>query len=154
MNHALLLSDLLAESRVLPSYRHLIIDEAHHLVDEATQQFGFQIAHEDMRELVRRVLGLDHLGRYTGVLGELWSVLAQRPDGSARAVARELGQRLTDLWPRVETLHQHTEMLFHLLAEVAQRHPVETEVMIGRSASLAHCGRKRFGARSKSLAKR
>jgi ATP-dependent DNA helicase DinG len=125
VNHALLLSDLLAESRVLPSYRHLIIDEAHHLVDEATQQFGFQIAHEDMRELVRRVLGLDHLGRYTGVLGELWSVLAQRPDGSARAVARELGQRLTDLWPRVETLHQHTEMLFHLLAEVAQRHPVE-----------------------------
>ncbi|MFN3337283.1 MAG: ATP-dependent DNA helicase, partial [Thermomicrobium sp.] len=125
VNHALLLSDLLAESRVLPPYRHLIIDEAHHLVDEATQQFGFQVAQEDVRELVRRVLGLDHLGRFVGALGELWSALAALPDATARGVARELGEKLTEWWPRVEALHQQAEGLFLLLGNIVQHHPAE-----------------------------
>jgi len=38
VNHALLLSDLLAESRVLPPYRHLVVDEAHHLVERALDE--------------------------------------------------------------------------------------------------------------------
>ncbi len=42
VNHALLLSDLVAEGRILPSHAHIIIDEAHHLEDEATSQLGFE----------------------------------------------------------------------------------------------------------------
>lgn len=41
VNHALLLSDLASEHRVLPEYRYLIIDEAHNLEEEATDQFGW-----------------------------------------------------------------------------------------------------------------
>jgi ATP-dependent DNA helicase DinG len=41
VNHALLLSDVAAGNRVLPDYRHLIIDEAHHLEDATTKQLGF-----------------------------------------------------------------------------------------------------------------
>lgn len=41
VNHALLLSDVAADNRVLPAYQHLIVDEAHHLVDAITQQLGF-----------------------------------------------------------------------------------------------------------------
>lgn len=43
INHALLLSDVAADNRVLPGYQHLIIDEAHHLVDAITQQLGFSL---------------------------------------------------------------------------------------------------------------
>ncbi|MCS7050370.1 MAG: exonuclease, partial [Thermomicrobium sp.] len=125
VNHALLLSDLLAENRVLPSYRHLIVDEAHHLIDEATQQFGFQVGQDDVRELLRRVLSMDHLGRFAGVFGELWSALAGLPDATARTVARELADKLSEWWPRIEALQQHAENLFLLLAELAQRHPGE-----------------------------
>lgn len=125
VNHALLLSDLLAESRVLPPYRHLIIDEAHHLIDEATQQFGFQVAQDDVRELIRRVLTLDHLGRYAGILGEVWSAFVGLPDASARGLARELGEKLGEWWPRVEALQQRAESLFMTLSEMAQRHPVD-----------------------------
>ncbi len=125
VNHALLLSDLLAENRVLPPYRHLIIDEAHHLVDEATQQFGFQVAQEDVRELVRRVLAVDHLGRFAGALGELWTALTAIPDASARALARELGEKFTEWWPRVEALHQQAESLFMLLGNLVQQHATE-----------------------------
>ena len=41
VNHALLLSDVAAGNRVLPAYRHLIVDEAHHLEDATTQQLSF-----------------------------------------------------------------------------------------------------------------
>ena len=42
-NHALLLSDLVSRSRVLPDYDVLVVDEAHHLEDEATQQLGWRL---------------------------------------------------------------------------------------------------------------
>ena len=51
-NHALLLSDLVSRSRVLPDYDMLIVDEAHHLEDEATQQLGWRLAE---RELLNRL---------------------------------------------------------------------------------------------------
>ena len=43
VNHALLLSDMIADNKVLPPYNHLIVDEAHHLEEEATRQLGYQI---------------------------------------------------------------------------------------------------------------
>ena len=43
VNHALLLADIATGNRVLPPYKHLIIDEAHHLEDEATEQLGYQV---------------------------------------------------------------------------------------------------------------
>jgi DNA polymerase-3 subunit epsilon/ATP-dependent DNA helicase DinG len=44
VNHALLLSDVLAENSILPESETLIIDEAHHLEDQATKQFGFSVS--------------------------------------------------------------------------------------------------------------
>ena len=51
VNHSLLLSDLVRGSSFLPAYSHLIIDEAHHLEEEATRQFGFQVSQESMEEV-------------------------------------------------------------------------------------------------------
>lgn len=55
INHALLLSDLAASSRVVPDYEYLIIDEAHHLEEEATQQFGFQIGAHHLLDYLNRL---------------------------------------------------------------------------------------------------
>jgi len=46
VNHALLLSDMLAENGVLPEYNHLIVDEAHHLEEATTKQLSFEIGRE------------------------------------------------------------------------------------------------------------
>jgi predicted DnaQ family exonuclease/DinG family helicase len=43
VNHSLLLSDMLTDNRILPHYQHLIIDEAHHLEDVATNQLSFEV---------------------------------------------------------------------------------------------------------------
>ncbi|MFZ5591032.1 MAG: helicase C-terminal domain-containing protein [Bacillota bacterium] len=44
-NHALLFADLAAEYKILPAYGPLIIDEAHHLEDAATEQLSRQISY-------------------------------------------------------------------------------------------------------------
>jgi DNA polymerase-3 subunit epsilon/ATP-dependent DNA helicase DinG len=43
VNHALLLADVQAGSRVLPDYRYVIIDEAHHLEEATTSGLAFQL---------------------------------------------------------------------------------------------------------------
>ena len=66
VNHALLLADVAVENRVLPDYRHLIVDEAHHLEDSVTQQLSFQA---DQRSLERSLTDLSQqsgVRRYTG----------------------------------------------------------------------------------------
>jgi predicted DnaQ family exonuclease/DinG family helicase len=44
VNHALLLADLAVGGGLIPTYDHIIIDEAHHLEGEASRQFGYQIS--------------------------------------------------------------------------------------------------------------
>lgn len=46
VNHALLFADIAAENRILPKYTHLIIDEAHHIEEAATQQLTFTASNE------------------------------------------------------------------------------------------------------------
>lgn len=65
-NHSLLLSDLRMENRILPSYGALVIDEAHHLEDVATEQLGTTVA---AIEFTRWVDGVNKL---TGKIGEFY----------------------------------------------------------------------------------
>lgn len=54
VNHALLISDLQAENRILPPYEVAIIDEAHHLEDAATQHMGKQFTTTQLLFLMDR----------------------------------------------------------------------------------------------------
>jgi len=66
VNHALLLADIAVENRVLPDYRYLVVDEAHHLEDSVTNQLSFQA---DQRSLERLLTGLSQgvgIRRFTG----------------------------------------------------------------------------------------
>ncbi len=55
VNHALLLSDMVAGATILPEFHHLIIDEAHHLEDEATRQLGSQVTQRELLEHLSRI---------------------------------------------------------------------------------------------------
>ena len=57
VNHALLISDLVAGGSAIPSYDILIIDEAHQLEDVATKQLGFEVSARDIDELVTELAG-------------------------------------------------------------------------------------------------
>ena len=92
VNHALLLSDLAMGGSVLPGYDHLIVDEAHHLEEEATRQMGFQISQgrlADETDAVGKLVGgVVALARGSGL-----------PQGQARS-GQEAADRLQAHWSR------------------------------------------------------
>jgi DNA polymerase-3 subunit epsilon/ATP-dependent DNA helicase DinG len=55
VNHALLLADVAVENRALPEYDYLIIDEAHHLEDAATDQLSFSISRTQLKRLLQDI---------------------------------------------------------------------------------------------------
>ncbi|MCU0513952.1 MAG: exonuclease domain-containing protein [Anaerolineae bacterium] len=66
VNHALLIADATGDNRVLPEYRHLIVDEAHQLEEAITGSLSTRI---DQTTLLRR---LAEPGSVTGgILGDL-----------------------------------------------------------------------------------
>jgi predicted DnaQ family exonuclease/DinG family helicase len=71
INHALLLSDMMVSNRVLPEYRHLVIDEAHHLEARATEQLGFAVNHRQASSLLRGLSQQTITGQYRGFLHEI-----------------------------------------------------------------------------------
>ncbi|MCL5038928.1 MAG: exonuclease domain-containing protein [Firmicutes bacterium] len=63
VNHALLLSDTRIKNRLLPRHRHLILDEAHHLEEVATNHLGVDLYQSEVERLLR---GLDSGGVRNG----------------------------------------------------------------------------------------
>ncbi len=66
VNHALLLADVAVENRVLPDYRYLIIDEAHHLEDSVTRQLSFQADQRSLERLLTELSQPVGVRRHTG----------------------------------------------------------------------------------------
>ncbi|SDN36490.1 ATP-dependent DNA helicase DinG [Alkalicoccus daliensis] len=76
-NHALLLTDIVHDSQVLPGYDSVIIDEAHHLEEAATRQFGLNLNYADMAQLLNEWSSKDSSFTLESWLdlnfGELWN---------------------------------------------------------------------------------
>ncbi len=53
VNHALLLSDMASENHVLPEYKYLIVDEAHHLEEQATGALSFNVSRSSLEAMLR-----------------------------------------------------------------------------------------------------
>jgi Rad3-related DNA helicase len=67
VNHALLLADASTGGSLLPPYEHLVVDEAHHLEDSATQSLRCDVDGPAAEGLLRR-LANDADGRRLGLL--------------------------------------------------------------------------------------
>lgn len=75
VNHALLLADIAVGNRVIPEYRHLIVDEAHHLEAATTSGLSFAADRKTVRRLLEEV-GHPREGAAhppSGLLGEVVS---------------------------------------------------------------------------------
>jgi Rad3-related DNA helicase len=104
VNHTLLLLDAAAENAILPPYDVLILDEAHHLAEEATEAFTVSLRPGQISSLLqlRSVKAhtpenlYDEVGR---LATQLWSELAQTPFGNANKVSftkpKETGLQLS-----------------------------------------------------------
>lgn len=111
VNHALLLSDLATGGRLIPTYDDLILDEAHHLEEEATRQLGFEARESDLSA------HLDRLHR--GERRERGTSLTTAVRQSVRGLTAPLGpaSRLTGL---TATLAEAVERARGRLPQFAQ----------------------------------
>ncbi|MGH7535413.1 MAG: ATP-dependent DNA helicase, partial [Gemmatimonadales bacterium] len=112
VNHHLLAADLSVrqaqdnweEAAVLPPYRRLVLDEAHHLEDVAASHLGIQVTSRAVRRLLGR---FERNGR--GLVPTLAHELMGRADLLSRASVDLLTQRLL---PALADARRATEALF------------------------------------------
>ncbi len=71
VNHALLLSDVAAGNTVLPEYEYLVIDEAHKLEEEATDQLSFALDQRSLEEHLDRISKPVSPDRHEGIASTL-----------------------------------------------------------------------------------
>ena len=120
VNHALLLSDIVSESNILPDYRHLIIDEAHNLEEEATEQWGVDVGQHDLRSYFDRLGQRDGAGRYGGLLFEMAEHF--RGGGVPPQRQHEIGEMCGDAYQLVERGRDRLSDLFDALARFVDVH--------------------------------
>ncbi len=110
VNHALLLSDVAAGGALLPEYDALIVDEAHHLEEEATRQLGFELGHTSFDEHVQALTG-DH-----GLLQEAISAFRGSSASPGRRTAVE--KAVADTMALLPRVRDRVASLFATLATV------------------------------------
>lgn len=70
VNHALLLADVSTGGSLIPEYQHLVVDEAHHLEDSATQSLRCEGDGAGVQALLHRLV-VEEAGRRTGLIPEV-----------------------------------------------------------------------------------
>jgi predicted DnaQ family exonuclease/DinG family helicase len=119
VNHALLLSDVAVENRVLPEYRYLIVDEAHHLEAATTRQLSFAVSLRSIQRLLSELSQRPGPRRYTGYLAE---VMARCRGSVPEAIERELESYIGDLHQEVEVAERGLYEFFDTLSPFLKEH--------------------------------
>jgi ATP-dependent DNA helicase DinG len=117
VNHHLLAADLSVrraqdnweEAAVLPPYKRLVLDEAHHLEEVAAGHLGVQVTSRSVRRLLAR---FERNGR--GLAPTLSHELAARGDPPSRESLEILQQRL---YPALTDARRASDAMFHRLYE-------------------------------------
>lgn len=117
VNHALLVSDMTVDNRLLPHHEALIVDEAHHLEDVATAALGFSIGPGQVREALAELASEAR----RGVLDRI----AAAPPGASAALdtpsAGELRETATMLRAEVRDVALAADTVFEALASFLSR---------------------------------
>ncbi|MGA7672293.1 MAG: helicase C-terminal domain-containing protein [Nitrolancea sp.] len=125
VNHALLLSDMLAANSVLPTYRNLIIDEAHNLEEEATKQLGFTVSRNAVTDFLSRCIQQDEREGVGGVFGALWRAASAGTTEETRSLASRMQPWLETLAESERHAEEQCELLFTRLTDFIERYQDE-----------------------------
>jgi DNA polymerase-3 subunit epsilon/ATP-dependent DNA helicase DinG len=138
VNHALLLADLAVGGTVLQDYQHLVIDEAHHLEEEASRQLGFEIAEDGLPQELDSVYRL---------IRHLTAVANQSPEDEALGRARDA---LTNATASSNQALQSWQQLWDVITRLYQSHsrgdndrqPVSLELTVRQSQEWSSAARE------------
>lgn len=115
VNHHLLFADFAVRSRigwdtdraVLPRYDHVIIDEAHHLEDVATDHLGFRLTQGGWHQFLGRLARSARAGKAKGILPALQSRLSSEDGEEAEQALDLIADTILPNLHRVRDLGDH-----------------------------------------------
>jgi len=96
VNHALLLTDAASSNRILPDYDALVVDEAHHLEDQATAQFTVTLSERNLTEYAEAVAGNDGVALSGVAAGAVAFLMGAAADSAGQRRARLAREHLED----------------------------------------------------------
>lgn len=115
VNHALMLADLATESRVLPPYNHLIVDEAHTLEDVATDQLSFSLNQEKLTQFLDALSQTGGTRTVSGILSVLPVVFRE---GATEQKHLEQLNAITDrMYPEIDNARETMLECFESLTQ-------------------------------------
>ncbi|NHN28684.1 ATP-dependent DNA helicase DinG [Paenibacillus agricola] len=120
-NHSMLFTDTKAESRLLPSYKHLVIDEAHHFEEVASKHLGIEVAYG---AFVGALWWLYKDSR-TGQLPTLSLRLSKADNDKGLAWSKAIDTLLPGLLHLKEEWDELTDLLYQLVA--SRSDPTQSE---------------------------
>jgi predicted DnaQ family exonuclease/DinG family helicase len=129
VNHSLLLTDLARGGGAIPPYDYLIIDEAHHLEEEATKRFGFDIIHRETESLVDGLVSAGGMVEKTRFAVRLSSMADRR-----RRDFEELLTRLAeDTLHWRQMWHQFRKVIFSVMLQYRDAAEDSSQIQITSS---------------------
>lgn len=148
VNHHLLLADLSIRSEPgvngpLPSFQHLIIDEAHHLEEIATEHFALQISRLEMLKTMGKISS-EKQGKVGGKLAQIKEKVQKNVQGDFSKEISDLLHRLTLELPHLKRdLLKELAQFFHLLEQFQNQQkmtddPIEEQKLRLREMHFQH----------------
>jgi DNA polymerase-3 subunit epsilon/ATP-dependent DNA helicase DinG len=120
VNHALLLSDIATEGGVLPEYRHLIVDEAHHLEAAATNALTASVDHASFVTKLRELAPVGGEMPTAGLLSDV--VTAVRHAGVSADKAEKIIAAARRLAAAIPALDMHMAEYMDALDRFLMQH--------------------------------
>jgi Rad3-related DNA helicase len=96
VNHALLLTDAASSNRILPDYDALVVDEAHHLEDQATAQFTVTLSERNLTDYAEAVASNDGVAVSGVAAGAVAFLMGAVADSAGQKRARLARERLDE----------------------------------------------------------
>jgi Rad3-related DNA helicase len=115
VNHALLLTDAASSNRILPDYDALVVDEAHHLEDQATAQFTVSLSERNLTEYAEAVAGNDGVALSGVAAGAVAFLMGAASDSTGQSRARLARERLDNALAAASSIRSAGRDLFAAL---------------------------------------
>lgn len=128
VNHSLLLANAVVGDNILPDYKYLIIDEAHHLEQEAEKQFSLAINYYELLGLLQK-LQRGNLTRSGGILQQIMAKI-NKWTGLDQDTKDELIQVLTEAKEGVELSLASLREFFQMFSDYFGSHWAENETYV------------------------
>ncbi len=123
VNHHLLFSDLSikgaseeSEAGILPAYKRVIFDEAHHLVDAATSHFGMRTTKYGIIRMLRRLKRRGKGGEMKGLIFYTASLATKLTKYFRKGILNTVLRRVEEiLSPQIDKVEEHVRDAFDAL---------------------------------------